>query len=131
MPPQVWDVCSQDKIRPLWRHYFEGTTGIIYVVDAAAPERLPSARDELEVNVLSSALLDGVPLLVLANKQDLRGALSPDEVATRLGLDTATHPGREWHVQGTSALRPEGEPDGLVEGFAWLAAAAQRRRLKG
>jgi ADP-ribosylation factor protein 1 len=24
----VWDVGGQDKIRPLWRHYFQNTQGI-------------------------------------------------------------------------------------------------------
>ena len=30
---QVWDVGGQDKIRPLWRHYFQNTQGLIFVVD--------------------------------------------------------------------------------------------------
>uniref|UniRef100_A0A8C6ALK5 ADP-ribosylation factor 1-like n=1 Tax=Monodon monoceros TaxID=40151 RepID=A0A8C6ALK5_MONMO len=25
----VWDVSGQDKIRPLWRHYFQNTQGLI------------------------------------------------------------------------------------------------------
>ncbi|XP_028201944.1 ADP-ribosylation factor 1-like [Glycine soja] len=31
----VWDVGGQDKIRPLWRHYFQNTQGLIFVVDTA------------------------------------------------------------------------------------------------
>lgn len=31
----VWDVGGQDKIRPLWRHYYTGTQGLIFVVDSA------------------------------------------------------------------------------------------------
>ena len=30
----VWDVRGQDKIRPLWRHYYWGTNGLIHVVDS-------------------------------------------------------------------------------------------------
>ena len=30
----VWDIGGQDKIRQLWRHYFENTNGLIYVVDS-------------------------------------------------------------------------------------------------
>lgn len=26
----VWDVGGQDKIRPLWRHYFQNTQGMAY-----------------------------------------------------------------------------------------------------
>jgi GTPase SAR1 family protein len=27
----VWDVGGQDKIRPLWRHYFQNTQGLLEV----------------------------------------------------------------------------------------------------
>ena len=30
----VWDVGGQDKIRPLWRHYFQNTQGLIFVVSS-------------------------------------------------------------------------------------------------
>ena len=30
----VWDVGGQDKIRPLWRHYYEDAQGLIFVVDS-------------------------------------------------------------------------------------------------
>ena len=30
----VWDVGGQDKIRALWRHYYNNTEGIIFVVDS-------------------------------------------------------------------------------------------------
>ena len=29
----VWDVGGQDKIRPLWRHYFQNTQGIVAIID--------------------------------------------------------------------------------------------------
>jgi len=43
----VWDVGGQDKIRPLWRHYFTNTNGLIFVVDSNDRERLPEAAAEL------------------------------------------------------------------------------------
>ncbi|AQK99822.1 ADP-ribosylation factor A1F [Zea mays] len=43
----VWDVGGQDKIRPLWRHYFQNTQGLIFVVDSNDRERVVEARDEL------------------------------------------------------------------------------------
>lgn len=27
----VWDVGGQEKLRPLWRHYFNNTDGLVYV----------------------------------------------------------------------------------------------------
>jgi len=43
----VWDVGGQDKIRPLWRHYYQGTNGLIYVVDSNDRDRSEDARLEL------------------------------------------------------------------------------------
>merc|ERR1711898_38016 len=43
----VWDVGGQHKIRPLWRHYFQNTNGIIFVVDSNDRERIGEAKDEL------------------------------------------------------------------------------------
>ena len=36
----VWDVGGQDKIRPLWRHYFANTQGLIFVVDSDDRDRV-------------------------------------------------------------------------------------------
>merc|ERR1712124_160271 len=36
----VWDVGGQDKIRPLWRHYYQNTQAVIFVVDSSDRERL-------------------------------------------------------------------------------------------
>lgn len=35
------------QIRPLWRHYFQNTQGLIFVVDSNDRERVGEARDEL------------------------------------------------------------------------------------
>ena len=43
----VWDVGGQDKIRPLWRHYYQGTQGLIFVVDSNDRDRAEDAREEL------------------------------------------------------------------------------------
>merc|ERR1739848_371718 len=43
----VWDVGGQDKIRRLWHYYFQGTRGLIFVVDSSDRERAQSAREEL------------------------------------------------------------------------------------
>src|SRR3982751_4444907 len=43
----VWDVGGQDKIRPLWRHYFQNTQGLIFVVDSNDRERVGEAAEEL------------------------------------------------------------------------------------
>lgn len=66
----MWDVGGQDKIRPLWRHYFQNTQGIIFVVDSNDRDRIGEAREELQRMLNEDELRDAI-LLVFANKQDL------------------------------------------------------------
>ena len=68
----VWDVGGQDKIRPLWRHYFSGTQGLIFVVDSNDRDRIDEARTELGRIIQDREMKDAL-LLVFANKQDISG----------------------------------------------------------
>lgn len=49
----VWDVGGQDKIRPLWRHYFQNTQGLIFVVDSNDRDRINEAEKELQNMVIN------------------------------------------------------------------------------
>eukprot|EP00163_Fabomonas_tropica_P010708 TRINITY_DN20959_c0_g1_i1.p1 TRINITY_DN20959_c0_g1~~TRINITY_DN20959_c0_g1_i1.p1 ORF type:complete len:181 (+),score=49.42 TRINITY_DN20959_c0_g1_i1:69-611(+) len=117
----VWDVGGQDKIRPLWHHYYEGTEALIFVVDSADRERVAEAREVL-YRTLADDLLRSSLLLVYANKQDLPGAMSPSELASELGLHNLRS--RNWHIQATCAKSGEG----LWEGMDWIAASAKTGR---
>lgn len=66
----VQDVGGQDKIRPLWRHYYTGTQALIFVVDAADRDRIDEARQELHRIINDREMRDAI-ILVFANKQDL------------------------------------------------------------
>lgn len=68
----VWDVGGQDKIRPLWRHYFSGTQGLIFVIDSNDRDRIEEARSELGRIIQDREMKDAL-LLVFANKQDISG----------------------------------------------------------
>merc|ERR1711885_76614 len=71
----VWDVGGQTKIRPLWRHYFQNTQGLIFVVDSNDRERITEAQEELQ-KMLQEDELREATLLVFANKQDLPNAMT-------------------------------------------------------
>ena len=81
----VWDVGGQDKIRPLWRYYFQNTQGIIFVVDSNDRDRIAEAREELQQMLNEDELRDAL-LLVFANKQDLPNAMNAAEITEKLGL---------------------------------------------
>ncbi|KAK7691982.1 ADP-ribosylation factor, Arf Arf6 [Cerrena zonata] len=74
----VWDVGGQDMIRPLWKHYYTGTQGLVFVVDSQDRERIDEAKRELH-GILGDREMKECLLLVFANKQDLPGAMSPAE----------------------------------------------------
>jgi len=116
----VWDVGGQDKIRPLWRHYFQNTQGIIFVVDSNDRERISEAREELQRMLNEDELRDAL-LLVFANKQDLPNAMPAAEITDKLGLHSLRQ--RAWYIQSTCAT----SGDGLYEGLEWLSTNLKKR----
>jgi len=117
----VWDVGGQDKIRPLWRHYFQNTQGLIFVVDSNDRERVGEAHDELHKMLNEDELREAV-LLVFANKQDLPNAMSVAEVTDKLGLHSLRY--RKWYIQATCAT----SGDGLYEGLDWLSSQLSSKK---
>merc|ERR1711953_103448 len=110
----VWDVGGQDKIRPLWRHYFQNTQGLIFVVDSNDRERITEAQEELQ-KMLQEDELREATLLVFANKQDLPNAMTASELTDKLGLQNLRN--RRWYIQATCAVQGHG----LYEGLDWLS----------
>nr|CAD7394184.1 unnamed protein product [Timema cristinae] len=111
----VWDVGGQDKIRPLWRHYYTGTQGLIFVVDCADRDRIDEARQELHRIINDREMRDAI-ILIFANKQDLPDAMKPHEIQEKLGLTRIRD--RNWYVQPSCATTG----DGLYEGLTWLTS---------
>ena len=109
----VWDVGGQYKIRLLWKHYYQNTQGLIFIVDTNDRDRIEEAKEELYHMLQEDELKDAV-LLVLANKQDLPGCMTTAEVVNELGLHQIK--GRPWFIQGTCAHTG----DGLYEGLDWI-----------
>ncbi|TYJ44957.1 hypothetical protein E1A91_A02G021700v1 [Gossypium mustelinum] len=76
----IWDVGGQRTIRSYWRNYFEQTDGLVWVVDSSDLRRLDDCKMELD-NLLKEERLSGASLLILENKQDIKGALTQAEIA--------------------------------------------------
>ena len=110
----IWDIGGQDKLRPLWRHYYENTNGVIFVVDSCDEVRLKAAREEI-AKMMADPALEAAKLVVFANKQDMPQAVPASEMIEKLGLKTLR---QRWFVQPTSAVTGQG----LYEGLDWLAA---------
>jgi Arf/Sar family protein len=120
----VWDVGGQEKLRPLWRHYFNNTDGLIFVVDSQDRDRIQRSANEFK-SIIEDPLMRHSAVLVFANKQDMKGALTPAEVCQALGMPDLK--GRKWHVQSAIAIRGEG----LYEGLDWLANTLKSMQRTG
>ncbi|KZC06526.1 ADP-ribosylation factor-like protein 2 [Dufourea novaeangliae] len=109
----IWDVGGQKSLRSYWRNYFESTDGLVWVIDSADRRRLEDCKTEL-YKLLQEERLEGASLLILANKQDLPGALSAADIAEILELpNIKTH---HWQIFKCSAVTGEN----LVEGINWI-----------
>jgi len=113
---QVWDLGGQTSIRPYWRSYYPNTNAIIYVIDSSDKERIETSKQELML-MIEEEELKGVPVLILANKQDLLGAMSEAEISEYMGLTNIKS--RPWAIFKCSALTGFG----LNEGMEWLVEA--------
>jgi len=105
----------------LWRHYFEGSQAIIWLLDSNDPDRFEEAREEVH-KLLQSELLRSLPILILANKQDLPSRASVAEITQALAVGSL---GRSpWKVQPCVATTG----DCVFEGLEWLANALKDPR---
>ena len=109
----IWDVGGSDKLRILWKHYFQNTDGLIYVIDSTDIDRIDESSEEL-IKLLKEEELKDCPILIFANKQDLNGALSPKEISDK--FEMGNYFGRKWLLQGASSTTGQG----LKEGLDWL-----------
>ena len=109
----IWDVGGQKSLRSYWRNYFETTDGLIWVVDSADKRRLQDCKKELN-SLLQEERLLGATLLVFANKQDLKGALTVEEIKSTLQLDNIKS--HHWKIVNCSAVTGKN----LLDGMDWL-----------
>ncbi|EOB00125.1 ADP-ribosylation factor 5, partial [Anas platyrhynchos] len=112
----VWDVGGQDKIRPLWRHYFQNTQGLIFVVDSNDRERVQESADELLARGVLPGDGDDIQNLVRAAGISHSSSLWAQSI---LGVGR----GRRWYVQATCAT----QGTGLYDGLDWLSHELSKR----
>eukprot|EP01107_Rhizomastix_libera_P002334 TRINITY_DN14035_c0_g1_i2.p1 TRINITY_DN14035_c0_g1~~TRINITY_DN14035_c0_g1_i2.p1 ORF type:complete len:184 (-),score=16.25 TRINITY_DN14035_c0_g1_i2:46-597(-) len=113
----VWDFGGQSTVRRLWRHSFESAECVIYVVDSSDRDRFVESGLELE-SLLGEPLLQGVPVAVLCNKQDIAGAARADDILTALHL----HGVNDRQIQAFETCAITGM--GLNDAMEWVAKHA-------
>ncbi|XP_032819102.1 ADP-ribosylation factor-like protein 8B-A isoform X1 [Petromyzon marinus] len=82
---KIWDIGGQPRFRSMWERYCRGVNAIVYMVDAADPDKVEASRNELN-NLLEKPQLHGIPVLVLGNKKDLPNALDEKQLIDKMNL---------------------------------------------
>ena len=111
----IWDIGGQRQIRDFWKNYYKGTDAIVFVVDSTDKKRQLESAQVLHETLLSDKQLGGVPLLVLANKQDVLSAMEPEKVC-----------GAAVHYKWLGA----GSHTDVVVVDAWRCRRRRRRRRR-
>ena len=116
----IWDVGGQEKIRKLWRHYFNIVDMVIYVVDANDEGRLEESKKELHSLMNEDQLQNIDALLIFCNKMDLPQSLNANIVAEKLELPKIN---QKWYIQPSCAIHN----DGITDGFDWLSKNVKQK----
>ncbi|KAG0039086.1 ADP-ribosylation factor protein 3 [Podila clonocystis] len=118
------DLGGQTDLQSIWERYYRECHAIVFVVDSSDPERIEECRDALE-KVIMDDTVEGIPVLMLANKQDVPTALKLEsikeifnQIAERLGA-------RDSRVLPISAL----EGNGVKDAVDWLFLRVQRNKV--
>lgn len=111
---QAWDLGGQESNRSLWDVYYMNTDGVIYVIDSQDENNYEESKAQFH-KILKNSTLKNATILIYANKQDLQGAKSINDIIRDYELDKIKN--HSWQIQPCSALRGEG----LIEGLKWLS----------
>jgi small GTP-binding protein len=109
----AWDISGRDHRPSLRRSYYPGTEGMIFVVDSSDIDKLDDALAEFAMMIQDEELKNSV-FLLLANKQDLPGALSLDVIRDKIHNVVISQKFRAAAVSATTA------PDALEDSVKWL-----------
>ncbi|OPJ84946.1 ADP-ribosylation factor-related protein 1 [Patagioenas fasciata monilis] len=116
-----WDLGGQEELQSLWDKYYAESHGVIYVIDSTDEERLSESKRAFEKMITSEAL-EGVPILVLANKQDVETCLSIPDIKTAFSDCINKIGKRDCLTQACSALTGKG----VNEGIEWMVKCVVR-----
>lgn len=138
-----WDLGGQLELQSLWDKYYEESHAVIFVIDSNDRERMMESKEVFGKKNLNKATLSvlnnefipdkmicnehlrGVPLLVLANKQDLPECMGVRDIKP-VFQQSGIHIGRrDCLVMPVSALTGEG----IDEGIRWLVDAIKQNSI--
>ncbi|XP_072477769.1 ADP-ribosylation factor-like protein 13B isoform X2 [Notamacropus eugenii] len=118
----IFDLGGGQKIRGIWKNYYAESHGVIFVVDSSDEKRMDEARETI-AEVLNHPSISGKPILVLANKQDKKGALAETDLIDCLSLEKLVNEKKcLCHIERCSAVLGFGKKmdKSIKNGLWWL-----------
>ncbi|KAJ1336869.1 hypothetical protein BSLG_006633 [Batrachochytrium salamandrivorans] len=74
-----WDLGGQRELQSIWEKYYTECHAIVFVVDSTDRARIEEVKATME-RVMQNEIIEGVPMIMLANKQDAPDALKLHEI---------------------------------------------------
>lgn len=115
-----WDLGGQQELQSLWDKYYEECHGLVYVIDSTDETRMEESHQAFN-GVVQDPHLEGIPLLILVNKQDLQGSLEVEAIKSIFNGKSPGMGHRDCYIQPTSALNG----DGISTGIEWLVQSVK------
>ncbi|KAM3961790.1 ADP-ribosylation factor related protein 1 [Aphomia sociella] len=120
-----WDLGGQVELQSLWDKYYAECHAVIYIVDSSDRDRVSESKETFD-RMIASEHLSGVPLLVLANKQDIPDCMGVHTVKPIFNQNAHLIGARDIMLMATSALNG----DGVDEGIRWLVDCIKRNSVE-
>ena len=115
----AWDIGGQRGFRDtIWETYLLGSRAVIYVIDASDKKRIQESQLELEKYVFENPKFASIPILILANKQDVASALTTPEIEHILNYNLILKRNRNIKLFGISCKTGTN----IHESFDWLCS---------
>eukprot|EP00158_Paraphelidium_tribonemae_P001168 Partr_v1_DN24058_c0_g1_i1_m34685 putative adp-ribosylation len=118
-----WDLGGQTDLQSIWQSYYAECHAIVFMIDSTDKERLEEVQKVFQKIILNDEA-EGVPVLMLANKQDMPLALKVEEIKEIFNHIALTLGARDSKVLPVSALHGEGVRDSVE----WLHTRIDRNR---
>lgn len=99
-------VGGSEKTKRFWSNFLQDTDLLVFVVDSTDPHNIAIAVKELKT-LTGDDRLKGVPMFLVASKQDLPNALSAEEVADALDIKSIHPTQRKVKVFGSRLSQNE------------------------
>jgi len=120
---KLWDLGGQESLRALWDQYYVDAHAVVFVVDSTDTGRIEECRDQLE-DIVSRDVLEGTPVLMLANKQDRDESMEVEDIKEIFNKIAQKMDARDSRVLPVCAL----DGTGVAEAAEWLVSRMARNK---